>query len=148
MKEVKITKKYVLSNFDKEDLDIFKNELFIYLLAKQKNISFIPKLIDYNCDKLYIKTENVGISLQDYCDNYGCQFEDSFIPRIKIIYERFIKLGYYHNDLRLKNIIINPNSKKLYLIDFEFTDIKYKDLDDENIVKKIRNLSKTKSKSK
>tara|TARA_B100000575_G_C22499425_1_gene327410 strand:- start:41 stop:487 length:447 start_codon:yes stop_codon:yes gene_type:complete len=148
MKEVKITKKYVLSKFDKEDLDIFKNELFIYLLAKQKNISFIPKLIDYNCDKLYIKTENVGISLQDYCDNYGCQFEDSFIPRIKIMYDRFIKLGYYHNDLRLKNIIINPNTKKLYLIDFEFTDIKYKDLDDENIVKKIRNLSKTKSKSR
>ena len=148
MKEVKITKKYVISKFNKEDLDIFKNELFIYLLAKQKNISFIPKLIDYNCDKLYIKTENVGISLQDYCDNYGCQFEDSFIPRIKIMYDRFIKLGYYHNDLRLKNIIINPNTKKLYLIDFEFTDIKYKDLDDENIVKKIRNLSKTKSKSK
>ena len=147
MKEVKITKKYVLSKFDKEDLDIFKNELFIYLLAKQKNISFIPKLIDYNCDKLYIKTENVGISLQDYCDNYGCQFEDSFIPKIKIMYDRFIKLGYYHNDLRLKNIIINPNTKKLYFIDFEFTDIKYKDLDDENIVKKIRNLSKTKSKS-
>ena len=64
------------------------------------------------------------------------------------MYDRFIKLGYYHNDLRLKNIIINPNSKKLYLIDFEFTDIKYKDLDDENIVKKIRNLSKTKSKSR
>ena len=148
MKEVKITKKYVLSKFDKEDLDIFKNELFIYLLGKQKNISYIPKLIDYNCDKLYIKTENVGISLQDYCDNYGCQFEDSFIPRIKIMYDRFIKLGYYHNDLRLKNIIINPNTKKLYLIDFEFTDIKYKDLDDENIVKKIRNLSKTKSKSR
>ena len=148
MKEVKITKKYVISKFNKEDLDIFKNELFIYLLAKQKNISFIPKLIDYNCDKLYIKTENVGISLQDYCDNYGCEFEDSFIPKIKIMYDRFIKLGYFHNDLRLKNIIINPNTKRLYLIDFEFTDIKYKDEDDENIVKKIRNLSKTKTKSR
>ena len=148
MKEVKITKKYVISKFNKEDLDIFKNELFIYLLAKQKNISFIPKLIDYNCDKLYIKTENVGISLQDYCDNYGCQFEDSFIPRIKIMYDRFIKLGYFHNDLRLKNIIINPNTKRLYLIDFEFTDIKYKDEDEEYIVKKIRNLSKTKTKSR
>ena len=148
MKEVKITKKYVISKFNKEDLDIFKNELFIYLLAKQKNISFIPKLIDYNCDKLYIKTENVGISLQDYCDNYGCEFEDSFIPKIKIMYDRFIKLGYYHNDLRLKNIIINPNTKKLYLIDFEFTDIKYKDEDEEYIVKKIRNISKTKTKSR
>ena len=148
MKQVKITKNYVLSRFDKEDVDSFKNELFIYLLAKQKNISYIPKLIDYNCDKLYIKTENVGISLQDYCDNYGCEFEDSFIPKIKIIYDKFIKLGYYHNDLRLKNIIINPNSKKLYLIDFEYTDIKYKDLDDENIIKKFKLLSKMKSKSK
>ena len=147
MKVVKITKNYVVSNFDKEDLDIFKNELFIYLLAKQKNISYIPKLIDYNCEKLYIKTENVGISLQEYCDEYGCEFEESFLKKIKIMYDKFIKLGYYHNDLRLKNIIINPNSKKLYLIDFEFTDLKYKDLDDENIVKKLRKLSnKTKSK--
>ena len=64
------------------------------------------------------------------------------------MYDRFIKLGYYHNDLRLKNIIINPNTKRLYLIDFEFTDIKYKDEDEEYIVKKIRNLSKTKTKSK
>ncbi len=106
MKEVKITKNYIISRFDKEDVDIFKNELFIYLLGKQKNISYIPKLIDYNCDKLYIKTENVGITLQDYCDNYGCEFEDSFIPKIKIIYDKFIKLGYFHNDLRLKNIVI------------------------------------------
>ena len=137
MKQVKITKNYIMSRYDKEDVDIFKNELFIYLLAKQKNISYIPKIIDYNCDKLYIKTENVGITLQDYCDNYGCEFEDSFIPKIKIIYDKFIKLGYFHNDLRLKNIVINPNSKKLYLIDFEYTDIKYTDNDDQNIVKKI-----------
>ena len=147
MKEVKITKNYIISRFDKEDVDIFKNELFIYLLAKQKNLSFVPKIIDYNCDKLYIKTENVGISLQEYCDEYGCEFEDSFLKKIKIIYEKFINLGYYHNDLRLKNIVINPNSKKLYLIDFEFTDRKYKDLDDEKIVKKLKKLSnKTKSK--
>ena len=148
MKQVKITKNYIISRFDKEDIDIFKKELFIYLLAKQKNISYIPKMIDYNCDKLYIKTENVGITLQDYCDNYGCEFEDSFIPKIKIIYDKFKKFGYYHNDLRLKNIVINPNSKKLYLIDFEYTDIKYKDLDDEHIIKKFKLLSKTKSKSK
>ena len=146
MKEVKITKKYVLMKYD--NLENFKNELFIYLLAKQKNISFIPKLIDYNCDKdkLYIKTENVGVNLEVYCE--GCGYTEEYLKKIKIIYDKFIKLGFYHNDLRLKNIIINPNTKKLYLIDFEFTDIKYKDLDDENIVKKIRNLSKSKSKSK
>ena len=125
------------------DEDIKKREGTWFKAKDMKN-----GIIDYNCDKLYIKTENVGITLQDYCDNYGCEFEDSFIPKIKIIYDKFIKLGYFHNDLRLKNIVINPNSKKLYLIDFEFTDIKYKDLDDENIIKKFKILSKYKSKSK
>ena len=144
MKNVKITKKYILMKYD--NLENFKNELFIYLLAKEKNIDYIPKMIEYSCNKLYIKTENVGVTLEFYCE--GCGYTEEYLKKIKIIYDKFIKLGYYHNDLRLKNIIINPDTKKLYLIDFEFTDIKYKDLDNENIVKKIRNLSKTKSKSR
>jgi tRNA A-37 threonylcarbamoyl transferase component Bud32 len=144
MKTVKISKKYIISTFEKEDLDIFKTELFIYLLGKQKKMEFIPKLIDYDCSKLILKTENVGITLEEYCES-GDDLDD-FLPQIKKIYNKFIKVGYYHNDLRYKNIIINPDSKKLYLIDFEFTDTKEKDLDDENIVKKLKRKSKTKSK--
>jgi tRNA A-37 threonylcarbamoyl transferase component Bud32 len=144
MKTVKISKKYITSYFEKEDLDIFKTELFIYLLGQQKKIGFIPKLIDYDCSKLVLKTENVGITLEEYCENEDEL--DDFLPQIKKIYNKFIKVGYYHNDLRYKNIIINPESKKLYLIDFEFTDTKYNDLDDENIVKKLKRKSKTQSK--
>ena len=144
MKTVKISKKYITSYFEKEDLDIFKTELFIYLLGQQKKIGFIPKLIDYDCSKLVLKTENVGITLEEYCES-GDNLDD-FLPQIKKIYNKFIKVGYYHNDLRYKNIIINPESKKLYLIDFEFTDTKYNDLDDENIVKKLKRKSKTQSK--
>ena len=148
MKKVKINKNYIITSFDKEDFNLFKNELFIYLLGQQKNLNFIPKLLDYDCSKLILKTENSGISLQEYCDEYG-EYEADFnnlIPKIKKIYTKFVKLGYYHNDLRLKNIIINPENKQLYFIDFEFTDIKYKDLDEENIVKKLKRKSKTKSK--
>ena len=144
MKTVKISKKYIISTFEKEDLDIFKTELFIYLLGKQKKMEFIPKLIDYDCSKLVLKTENVGITLEEYCESED-ELND-FLPQIKNIYNKFVKVGYYHNDLRYKNIIINPESKKLYLIDFEFTDTKDKDLDDENIVKKLKRKSKTKSK--
>jgi tRNA A-37 threonylcarbamoyl transferase component Bud32 len=144
MKTVKISKKYITSYFEKEDLDIFKTELFIYLLGQQKKIGFIPKLIDYDCSKLVLKTENVGITLEEYCESEDDL--DDFLPQIKKIYNKFIKVGYYHNDLRYKNIIINPESKKLYLIDFEFTDTKYNDLDDENIVKKLKRKSKTQSK--
>ena len=143
MKTVKISKKYITSYFEKEDLDIFKTELFIYLLGQQKKIGFIPKLIDYDCSKLVLKTENVGITLEEYCES-GDNL-DYFLPQIKKIYNKFIKVGYYHNDLRYKNIIINPESKKLYLIDFEFTDTKYNDVDDENIVKKLKRKSKTQS---
>jgi tRNA A-37 threonylcarbamoyl transferase component Bud32 len=144
MKTVKISKKYITSYFEKEDLYIFKTELFIYLLGQQKKIGFIPKLIDYDCSKLVLKTENVGITLEEYCESEDDL--DDFLPQIKKIYNKFIKVGYYHNDLRYKNIIINPESKKLYLIDFEFTDTKYNDLDDENIVKKLKRKSKTQSK--
>jgi tRNA A-37 threonylcarbamoyl transferase component Bud32 len=145
MKKVKINKNYIISSFDKEDFNLFKNELFIYLLGQQKNLNFIPKLLDYDCSKLILKTENSGISLQEYCDEYGVDF-NNLIPKIKKIYNKFLKLGYYHNDLRLKNIIINPENKQLYFIDFEFTDTKYTDLDEENIVKKLKRKSKTKSK--
>ena len=146
MKRVKLTKKYATTYYDKEDIEIFKNELFFYLLAKQKHIDFIPKIIDFDCDKLTIRTKRVGISLQEYCDEYGCDFEKDFVPKIRKIYNHFVKLGYYHNDLRLKNIVINPETQKLYLIDFEFTSQEYKDLDEEDIVKKIRRKSRSKKK--
>ena len=144
-KTIKITKNYITSKFKKEDIDIFKTELFIYLLGKQKHINYIPKLIDYDCDKLILKTENVGISLQEYLDETGDDL-NYFIPKIRKIYNNLVKLGYYHNDLRLKNIIINSETKQLYLIDFEFTDKKYKDLDEENIIKKIKKKKKSKKK--
>ena len=146
-KNIKISKKYITSKFNKKDIDSFKTELFIYLLGKQKRIDYIPKLIDYDCDKLIIKTENVGISLQEYLDEYGDDL-NYFLPKIKKIYNNLVKLGYYHNDLRLKNIIINPETKQLYLIDFEFTGKKYKDLDEENLIKKIKSKAKKKNNSK
>ena len=135
MKTVKITKDIVKNKYEKEDLEIFKNELFFYLLGQQKHLSFIPKLVSYDCSKLIIFTENVGTTLEEYC-NSGDEL-NTFLPKIKKIYDRFVKMGYYHNDLRYKNIIINPDTKNLYLIDFEFTDREYKDLDEEIIVKQI-----------
>lgn len=147
MKTVKITKDIVKNNYEKEDFEIFKNELFFYLLGQQKKIGYIPKLISYDCSKLIICTENVGTTLEEYCNSE--EELHAFLPEIKKIYNRFVKMGYYHNDLRYKNIIINPDSKKLYLIDFEFTSQEYKDLDDENIIKKIkRNSIRSKKKSK
>ena len=144
MKSVTISEDHIKTNYDKDDLEMFKNELFFYLLGKQKRLSYIPKLVSYDCDKLIICTENVGTTLEEYCNSK--EELDEFLPKIRNIYNRFVKLGYYHNDLRYKNIIINPDTKRLYLIDFEFTSREYKDLDDENIVKNLKKKKRTKSK--
>jgi len=137
MKNVTMNTKFAISKYDKEDIVKFKNELFIYLLAKQKNLNYIPKLIHFDCNALTLKTENVGISLQEYCDNHACDLK-SFIPKIRKIYNNLENIGYFHNDLRLKNIVINTKTKKLYLIDFEFTDRVYRDLDDEKLIEAIK----------
>lgn len=55
------------------------------------------------------------MSLEQYCYEYEKDC-DSFIPKIKTIYDRLVNLGYYHNDLRFKNILINPDTRKLYLL--------------------------------
>ena len=146
MKTVKISKDIVKNKYEKDDLEIFKNELFFYLLGKQKKIEYIPKLVSYDCSKLIICVENVGITLEEYCKSE--EELDDFLPKISKIYNRFIKLGYYHNDLRYKNIIIDPEKKQLYLIDFEFSDREYNDLDDENIVQKINYKNKENSKKR
>jgi len=140
MKSVKISKDNIKTKYEKVDFEMFKNELFFYLLGKQKRINYIPKLVSYDCDKLIICTENIGTTLEEYCNSQGEL--DEFLPKIHNIYNRFVKLGYYHNDLRYKNIIIDTDTKRLYLIDFEFTSREYKDLDDENIVKNLKQRKK------
>ena len=133
---IKITKNYILKTYNKEYHSAYVNELHYYILAKKKKLNYIPELIDYDPIKLTFKIKNVGVALDEYCSNNELDI-DTFLPKIKNIYNKFISLGFYHNDLRYKNIIINPISKKLYLIDFEYTGIKYTDNDDQNIVKKI-----------
>ena len=51
-----------------------------------------------------------------------------------------------HSDNNNQMYITFFTELKERLEDFEFTDIKYKDLDEENIVKKLKRKSKTKSK--
>ena len=63
--EIKIDKKIVKKKFKKseEGRRLYLNELSIYLLARQKKLKYIPKLISYDIVKREIVTENVGKSL-------------------------------------------------------------------------------------
>ena len=121
----------------------YLNELNIYLYAKKKKLSYIPKLLNYDKDKHKLVIENVGKPLTQYRKDL-----DYFLPKIKKAYNNLIKNRIYHNDLRLKNILYNEKKDKIYLIDFENSGPKYKDTDHENLVKKINNISDKSKKPK
>jgi tRNA A-37 threonylcarbamoyl transferase component Bud32 len=117
----------------------FENELKIYLLAKKKKLSYIPKLISYNRNKRQLVIKNVGEDLKSYLPKRNVTLED-FLPKINKVYTDLVSNGVYHNDLRTKNILYNKKEDKIYLIDFENSGPKYLDTDHEKLVEKIKNL--------
>ena len=68
---------------------------------------------------------------------------------IKKMYDKLGKLGFYHNDMRWRNILYNESKDQFYLIDFEHTSPEYTDLGIEGIVDKLKTIKKkTKKKSR
>lgn len=151
--DVKISPKTITKKFKKrkDGKKHFMNELYVYLLAKQKNIKFIPKLISFDISKQIIVTENVGKSL-DFIPEENWQEREKHLPGISKIYKGLEKYGLYHNDLRYKNIVWDKKNNKYYLIDFDFIGFKNKEADGDyiirNIKKKILKKDKTNKKSK
>ena len=151
---VKISPKTITKRFKKkkEGKKHFMNELYVYLLAKQKNIKCIPKLLSFDISKQIIVTENVGRSL-DYIPEENWQEREKHLPGISKIYKVLEKYKLYHNDLRYKNIVWNKKKNKYYLIDFDFIGFKNKEADGDYIIRNIEKKilkkgKKTKKKSK
>tara|TARA_B100000035_G_scaffold314419_1_gene330644 strand:+ start:2502 stop:2984 length:483 start_codon:yes stop_codon:yes gene_type:complete len=148
--EVNINKKTVTKKFKKtkEGRKNFMNELYVYLLAKENKLKFIPKLISYNISSQTIVTENVGRSL-DYIPEEDWQGREKHLPGISKIYKGLEKFGIYHNDLRYKNIVWNKKNNKYYLIDFDFVGFKNREADGDFIIRNIeKKILKKKGKSK
>ena len=151
---VKISPKTITKKFKKkkDGKKHFMNELYVYLLAKQKNIKCIPKLLSYSIENQTIVTENVGRSL-DYIPEENWQEREKHLPGISKIYKVLEKYKLYHNDLRYKNIVWNKKTNKYYLIDFDFIGFKNKEADGDYIIRNIEKKilkkgKKTKKKSK
>lgn len=80
------------------------------------NCNFVPRIIDYNVTEKLIIFEYVGKSLDI---KYPPKERLIFKPQIKELNEQLINTyGVYHNDIRWKNVV-EHDSGKLYLIDFE-----------------------------
>mgnify|MGYP001201641036 CR=1 FL=1 len=138
---LKKTKKYIQKTYKKSGHNAFINELYFYLLGKENNLSFIPELLSYDVKKRILKIKNVGKSVYELYKG-DTKKKKSFIPKIMKEYRKLVKLGFYHNDLRYKNVIYNEREDKIYLIDFEFTSTKLIDKDDDHIIRPIKKRSK------
>jgi len=136
--DVMINKKTVTKRFrkTKSGRKNFMNELYVYLLAKEKKLKFIPKLIEYNIENQVIVTENVGKSL-DYIPEENWQEREKHLPGISKIYKGLEKYHIFHNDLRYKNIVWNKKTNKYYMIDFDFVSVKNKEADGDFIIRNI-----------
>ena len=148
--EVNISKKYITKKFKKtkEGRKNFMNELYVYLLAKEKKLKFIPKLISYNISSQTIITENVGKSL-DFIPESDWIGREKHLPGISKIYKGLEKYHIFHNDLRYKNIVWNKKKGKYYLIDFDFVGFKNREADGDYIIRNIeKKILKKKGKSK
>ena len=136
--EVMINKKTVTKKFKKtkEGRKNFMNELYVYLLAKEKKLKFIPKLIEYNIGDQTIVTENVGKSL-DYIPESDWQEREKHLPGISKIYKGLERYKLFHNDIRYKNIVWNKKTNKYYIIDFDFVSFKNREADGDYIIRNI-----------
>ena len=128
-----VTKKFKKTKSGRKN---FMNELYVYLLAKEKKLKFIPKLIEYNIENQVIVTENAGKSL-DYIPEEDWQGREKHLPGISKIYKGLEKYGLYHNDIRYKNIVWNKKKNKYYLIDFDFVSVKNLEADGDYIIRNI-----------
>ena len=77
----------------------------------------------------------------------GKQKKREMIPKIMEEYNKLVKLGFYHNDLRYKNIVYNERKDQIYLIDFEFTSTRFLDKDDEHIIKPLKSSNNNNNKN-
>jgi tRNA A-37 threonylcarbamoyl transferase component Bud32 len=148
--DVMINKKTVTKRFrkTKSGRKNFMNELYVYLLAKEKKLKFIPKLVEYNIENQVIVTENVGKSL-DYIPEENWQEREKHLPGISKIYKGLEQFGLFHNDLRYKNIVWDKKKNKYFLIDFDFVSVKNLEADGDYIIRNIeKKILKKKGKSK
>ena len=131
---VKKNNEFIQKNYKKSGHQAFLNELYFYLLGDELNLEYIPELIDYSVSDRMLKIKNVGTSVHELYKGKP-KLKENLHPKIIKEYKKLIGLGFYHNDLRYKNVVYNEEEDQIYLIDFEFTSTKLIDKDDENILK-------------
>ena len=122
------------------DADVYARELSIY----QKNLPYVPRLISHDQRTRTIVTERVGTPLGTVWTS-GIPFIGPFLRSasqwkqncsIRRLHKKFRKdTGLYHNDIAYKNVLRDEKGG-LYLIDFENADVKRRETDADEILRR------------
>jgi thiamine kinase-like enzyme len=136
----------------KQDKDFIKfvKELSVYIAADKKKLDYIPQLVSFSYKNRSITTKKInGYDLGQIPED-DFEKREKFLPKIDKILKRLKKdLNLYHNDVLYRNFVYNPNSKKLYIIDFESVSISRTSFDKKDWIEyKLKEKNKKKHKNK
>jgi len=87
----------------------FENELRMLKLLEAKGCEFVPRIVEYDPDKLYMVTTNCGKVVDKISD-----------AKLTSLFAELETYGVRHEDRFARNVTYNPQLGRFCLIDFEF----------------------------
>lgn len=90
----------------------YENEIRVLRYLEKKNCPFVPCLLDWKDDELYIVTTNCGTVV-----------ERISTERLDALFEELESYGVRHEDPFRRNVTYSPQAGRFCLIDFELATI-------------------------
>lgn len=90
----------------------FENELRVLKYLEQRGCDFVPRVLDYDREKLELVTTNCGARVQQISDE-----------KIQELFQELEQYGVRHDDPYLRNITYRAQDGRFCIIDFEFATI-------------------------
>jgi hypothetical protein len=90
----------------------FETEVRVLLHLQKRGCDFVPEVIEYNDETLYLVTTNCGSSVEHLSEG-----------KMQSIFAELEQYGVRHGDPFLRNITYDPRRGRFCVIDFELADI-------------------------
>lgn len=94
----------------------FDNELRVLQYLERRECDFVPRVLDYNRDKLELVTTNCGARVQQISEE-----------KLQELFGELEQYGVRHDDPHLRNVTYRASDGRFCIIDFEFATL----LDDQ-----------------
>lgn len=90
----------------------FDTELKVLRYLEERGCTFVPRILDYDADNLYMVTTNCGSIVTRISEE-----------KMKSLFDELETYGVRHEDAFSRNITYDPDQGRFCLIDFEFATI-------------------------